>query len=137
MSSFGALPIVFKEGGIDFLISSPNKCLEGVPGFCFVFCQRQSLMDCAGRARSSSLDLLAQLKTFETSGQFRYTSPTHAILTFEQALAELESEGGVAARGARYRANHQVLCAGLAELGLRPYLDPAVQSFIITAYIRS
>src|SRR5205814_2121204 len=33
MSSFGAIPIDLKSWGIDFLISSPNKCLEGVPGF--------------------------------------------------------------------------------------------------------
>jgi 2-aminoethylphosphonate-pyruvate transaminase len=134
MSSFGAIPIDFEKCGIDFLISSANKCLEGVPGFCFVLCQRRKLMACEGYARSLSLDLLGQLKAFDANGQFRYTPPTHAILAFDQALKELEAEGGVAARGARYRANHQVLCAGLAELGLLPYLDAPVQSFIITAF---
>lgn len=134
MSSFGAIPIDFKTSGIDFLISSPNKCLEGVPGFCFVFCRREPLLACAGHARSLSLDLLDQLETFERNGQFRYTPPTHAILAFDQALTEFQAEGGVAARGARYRANHQVLCSGLAGLGLRPFLAPAVQSYIITAF---
>jgi 2-aminoethylphosphonate-pyruvate transaminase len=134
MSSFGGVPIDIKKCGIDFLISSPNKCLEGVPGFCFVLCQHAVLMGCAGQARSLSLDLVAQLKAFDANGQFRYTPPTHAILAFDQALKEFDAEGGVAARAARYRANHQVLCAGLAELGLRPYLDPVVQSYIITAF---
>jgi len=134
MSSFGAIPIDFERCGIDFLVSSPNKCLEGVPGFCFVFCQRQRLLACEGRARSLSLDLLDQFRGFERNGQFRYTPPTHTILAFDQALNEFHAEGGVPARGARYRANHQALCAGLAELGLRPYLEPAVQSFIITAF---
>jgi 2-aminoethylphosphonate-pyruvate transaminase len=134
MSSFGAVPIDFEACGIDFLISSPNKCLEGVPGFCFVFCQRQTLAAGEGHGRSLSLDLLEQLKGFDRNGQFRYTPPTHAILGFDQALKEFEAEGGVTARGARYRANHQALCAGMAELGFRPYLDPAVQSYIITAF---
>jgi 2-aminoethylphosphonate-pyruvate transaminase len=134
MSSFGAIPIDIKKCGIDFLISSPNKCLEGVPGFCFVLCQRATLLKSEGHARSLSLDLLEQLRGFDRNGQFRYTPPTHAILAFDQALKEFDAEGGVTARGSRYRANHQVLCAGLAELGLRPYLDPAVQSFIITAF---
>ena len=134
MSSFGAIPIDIKKCGIDFLISSPNKCLESVPGFCFVLCQRASLLKSEGHARSLSLDLLEQLRGFDRNGQFRYTPPTHAILAFDQALKEFDAEGGVTARGSRYRANHQVLCAGLAELGLRPYLDPAVQSFIITAF---
>ncbi len=33
MSSFRAIPIDFQTAGIDYLISSANKCLEGVPGF--------------------------------------------------------------------------------------------------------
>ncbi len=134
MSSFGAIPIDFKHCGIDFLISSPNKCLESVPGFCFILCQRQTLLACQDQSRSLSLDLVDQLKGFDRTGQFRYTPPTHAILGLDQALKEFEAEGGVAARGARYRANHDVLCAGLAELGLRPYLDAGVQSYIITAF---
>ena len=134
MSSFGAVPIDLVKCGIDFLVSSPNKCLEGVPGFCFVLCQREKLLKCAGNPRTLSLDLLDQFKGFERNGQFRYTPPTHAILAFQQALTEFESEGGVAGRGARYRANHEMLCAGMAKLGLQPYLDPSVQSFIITAF---
>jgi 2-aminoethylphosphonate-pyruvate transaminase len=134
MSSFGAIPIELEKCGIDFLVSSPNKCLEGVPGFCFVLCRRQKLLTCEGYARSLSLDLLDQLKGFERNGQFRYTPPTHALLAFDQALNELETEGGITARGERYRANHQALCASLAQFGIRPYLDAAVQSFIITAF---
>jgi len=134
MSSFGGIPIDVQACAIDFLISSPNKCLEGVPGFCFVLCRRQTLLACQGFARSLSLDLVEQLKGFDRNGQFRYTPPTHAILGLNQALAEFELEGGVQARGARYRANHELLCAGLAELELRPYLEPAVQSYIITAF---
>jgi 2-aminoethylphosphonate-pyruvate transaminase len=134
MSSFGAVPIDFKKCAIDFLVSSPNKCLEGVPGFCFVLCQRAALLKCEGNARSLSLDLLDQLRGFDKNGQFRYTPPTHAILALDQALKEFEAEGGVRARGARYQANHRVLCNGLAQLGLKPYLDPSCQSFIITAF---
>jgi len=135
MSSFGAIPIDFERTGIDYLISSANKCVEGVPGFSFVICRRAVLAACEGYARSLSLDLLGQLKAFEKNGQFRYTPPTHALLAFDQALNEFESEGGVAARGARYRRNHETLIAGMADLGFEPYLDPGVQSPIITAFL--
>jgi 2-aminoethylphosphonate-pyruvate transaminase len=84
MSSFGALPIGVQETGIDYLISSANKCLEGVPGFSFVICRRAALLACEGWARSLSLDLLGQFKGFEKNGQFRYTPPTHAILAFRR-----------------------------------------------------
>jgi 2-aminoethylphosphonate-pyruvate transaminase len=134
MSSFGALPIDFERCGIDFLISSANKCIEGIPGFSFVFCRRALLLACEGFARSLSLDLLGQLKGFEKNGQFRYTPPTHTILAFEQALCELEQEGGVAARERRYRQNHETLMKGMAGLKIQPYLPSEVQSCIITAF---
>jgi len=134
MSSFGAIPLDFRAAGIDYLISSANKCLEGVPGFSFVICRREALLKCEGFARSLSLDLLGQLKGFEKNGQFRYTPPTHSILALEQALDELDLEGGVEGRAARYRSNHEMLVAGMEQLGLRPYLDPTVQSYIITSF---
>jgi 2-aminoethylphosphonate-pyruvate transaminase len=134
MSSFAAVPIDFTVAGIDYLISSANKCVEGVPGFSFVFCRRADLMATEGSARSLSLDLLAQLKGFDKNGQFRYTPPTHVILAFDQALKELEQEGGVIARAARYRRNNQVLIEGMTHLGFRLFLDPKVQSYIITGF---
>src|SRR6185369_6988533 len=134
ISSFAAIPIDFAGAGIDYLISSANKCIEGVPGFSFVIARRVALMACEGFARSLSLDLLAQLKAFEKTGQFRYTPPTHSILAFEQALRELDAEGGVLARGARYRRNHEVLVASMKKLGFQVYLDPKVQSYIITSF---
>ena len=134
MSSFGALPIDFTAGGIDFLVSSANKCIEGVPGFSFVFARRELLLASERWARSLSLNLLDQLKGFERNGQFRYTPPTHALLAFDQALRELEAEGGVPARGERYRQNHETLLRGMKRLGFRPLLQPSVQSHIITAF---
>jgi len=135
MSSFGSIPIDFEACGIDFLISSANKCVEGVPGFSFILCRRAKLLASAGWARNLSMNLLEQLKGFEKNGQFRYTPPTHSLLAFEQALNELDFEGGVAARGARYRRNHEVLLAGMTKLGFRSYLPSAVQSYIITSFI--
>jgi 2-aminoethylphosphonate-pyruvate transaminase len=134
MSSFGAIPIDLTGWGIDFLVSSANKCIEGVPGFSFVICRRAELLACERRARSLSLDLLAQLRGFEKNGQFRYTPPTHAILAFDQALRELESENGVEGRFARYRRNHEILMSGMQALGFRSFLDAAVQAPIITAF---
>jgi 2-aminoethylphosphonate-pyruvate transaminase len=134
MSSFAGMPIDFEDCCVDFLISSANKCVEGVPGFSFVFARRALLLASEGWARSLSLDLLGQLKGFEKNGQFRYTPPTHTILAFDQALRELEAEGGIAARSDRYRRNHEALVAGLARLGIRPYLNPKDQSHIITAF---
>jgi 2-aminoethylphosphonate-pyruvate transaminase len=134
MSSFGGIPIDVEAAGIDFLISSPNKCLEGVPGFCFVLGRRYTFLAHEKFARSLSLNLADQLRGFDKNGQFRYTPPTHALLAFEQALKELDLEGGIAARAARYQHNHAVLLSGMQQIGFKPYLSPAVQSYIITAF---
>lgn len=95
MSSFGGIPLDVDALGIDYLISSANKCIQGVPGFAFVIARRNELNKCAGRSRSLSLDLYAQWRCMEdNAGKWRFTSPTHTVLAFAQALRELEQEGG-------------------------------------------
>lgn len=134
MSSFGAYPIDVGGIGVDFLVSSANKCIEGVPGFSFVVARREALVAAEGSARSLSLDLLSQLKGFEANGQFRFTPPTHAILAFVQALKELQTEGGPSGRLARYQRNQQTLVTGMTRLGFTTCLDPSLQSCIITSF---
>jgi 2-aminoethylphosphonate-pyruvate transaminase len=134
MSSFGAVPLDIEAAGVDYLVSSANKCIEGVPGFAFTVARRSSLIATKGRARSVSLDLFAQWNGLETDGQFRFTPPTHALLAFEQALTELADEGGVPGRAARYAANHRALVRGMRGLGFREYLPPEKQSKIITSF---
>jgi 2-aminoethylphosphonate-pyruvate transaminase len=134
MSSFGAIPIDVGRCAIDYIVSSANKCIEGVPGFSFVIARREPLAACEGAARSLSLDLHAQWKGLQSDGQFRFTPPTHAILAFHQALKELADEGGPAARGARYRACQQKLANGMRALGFSAYLPPELQGPIITTF---
>ena len=134
MSSFGGIPIGISRNKIDFLVSSANKCLQAVPGFACVLARRDLLQATEGYARSMSLDLLAQWKGLESDGQFRFTPPTHALLAFWQALQELEDEGGVTGRAARYSANRQVLMEGMTKLGFHAYLAPEHQSHFITTF---
>ncbi|WP_368205089.1 2-aminoethylphosphonate--pyruvate transaminase [Aeromonas sp. s5] len=135
MSSFGGIPIDMGRLGIEFLISSANKCIQGVPGFGFVIARRAALTACAGRARSVSLDLHAQWQTMEQQGgKWRFTSPTHTVLAFAQALRELEEEGGIVARHQRYSENQRTLVDGMAALGFEPLLPEKWQSPIITAF---
>ncbi|HDO1320735.1 TPA: 2-aminoethylphosphonate--pyruvate transaminase [Aeromonas veronii] len=135
MSSFGGIPIDMGRLGIEFLISSANKCIQGVPGFGFVIARRVALAACAGRARSVSLDLHAQWQTMDLQGgKWRFTSPTHTVLAFAQALRELDEEGGIEARHQRYSENQRTLVVGMAGLGFAPLLPEQWQSPIITAF---
>ncbi|MGZ8523119.1 MAG: 2-aminoethylphosphonate--pyruvate transaminase [Chitinophagaceae bacterium] len=135
MSSFGGVEMDMKEMQIDFLVSSSNKCIEGVPGFAFSLCKKTELEKAKGQARSLSLDLYEQWAGLEASGQFRFTPPTLSIMAFRQALRELEAEGGVKARQKRYKTNKQLLDAGMAGLGFRQYLRPEIQGHIITSFL--
>jgi 2-aminoethylphosphonate-pyruvate transaminase len=140
VSSFAAYPsgpgkpIDFASGPIDHLVSSANKCVEGVPGFAFVISRKQAVVEAAGNGRSLSLDLHGQWSHLEKTGQFRFTPPTHVLLAFRQALRELEEEGGVEARVRRYAENRRILVEGMRELGFRPYLRDEFHSHVITTF---
>ena len=135
MSSFGGVDMDMKKLNIDFLISSSNKCIEGVPGFSFVLCRESELRKTKGQARSLSLDLFDQWAGLEANGQFRFTPPTLSIMAFRQAIRELDREGGIKAREARYRANKKCLDEGMAALGFVEYLPKSIQGHIITSFL--
>lgn len=136
MSSFGGIPIDIEGLGIDFLVSSANKCIQGVPGMSFVITQKTKLQACRGVARSLSLDLYAQWDEMEKGhGKWRFTSPTHVVRAFFQAIKELQEEGGIAARYRRYRENHRTLVEGMRALGFKTLLPDERQSPIITSFL--
>ena len=136
MSSFGGIPIDIKGLGIDFLVSSANKCIQGVPGFGFIIARKDKLMATKDNARSLSLDIYAQWETMERGhGKWRFTSPTHVVRAFYQAMKELNDEGGISARYERYRRNHRTLVDGMRSLGFETLLPDEAQGPIITSFL--
>lgn len=134
MSSFGGVPIDVETLQIDYLVSSANKCIQGVPGFGFVIANIDRLSSCQGVARSVSLDLYDQWQAMKVDGKWRFTSPTHVVAAFAQALVELEEEGGVAGRFNRYASNNSYLRKEMQAMGFKPYIVEKYQSPIITSY---
>ncbi|MCL3854654.1 2-aminoethylphosphonate--pyruvate transaminase [Parabacteroides sp. GYB001] len=136
MSSFGGVPIDMKKLDVDFLVSSANKCIQGVPGFGFIIAKKEKLMACKGVARSLSLDIYAQWEATEKGGgKWRFTSPTHVVHAFFQAMKELNEEGGITARYERYKKNHRTLVDGMRVLGFKTLLPDASQGPIITSFL--
>ena len=136
MSSFGGVPINVKDEKIDYLISSSNKCIQGVPGFSFVIARKNALEKTKGLARTLSLDLYGQYAEMERNhGKWRFTSPTHVVHAFYEALKELNDEGGVVARHQRYLNNQKHLATGMEELGFKVLIDEKYQSPIITSFV--
>lgn len=134
MSSFGALPLNMADG-MDVMVSSSNKCIEGVPGFSYVLVKSDMLVASRGMSHSVVLDLYEQWKGLEANGQFRFTPPTHALVAFHQAMREHAEEGGVAARGARYAGNARILVAGMRAMGFTTLLSDADAGPIIQTFL--
>lgn len=133
MSSFGAVDIRVADIGIDYLVSSANKCIQGVPGFSYIIARREALEATEGNARTVSLDLYDQWKGLEEGhGKWRFTSPTHVVAAFHRAMQELREEGGVEKRGERYARLNRRLREGMAALGFEAYVEEAHQGPIIT-----
>lgn len=133
MSSLGGIPIDADTAGIDYLVSSANKCIQGMAGLSFVIASRRALEGLRGvPARSYSLDLRAQQESLERSGQTRFTTPPQVVSALRQALLELEAET-VEGRRRRYDRCYAALVEGVRALGFEPLLPPQQESRILVA----
>lgn len=134
MSAFGAIELKPSQIRYEAMVSSANKCIEGVPGFGFVIARKAELEAAKGNSHSLSLDVHAQWAHMEKTGQWRFTPPTHVVAAFLEALKAHEAEGGVEGRGARYTRNRDVMVAGMRELGFETLLQNRWLSPIIVTF---
>lgn len=134
MSSFGALEIDARQTPFDAVIAASGKCLEGVPGMGFVIVNRRVLEKSEGNCHSLSMDLYDQWVYMEKTTQWRFTPPTHVVAALDAAITQYLEEGGLPARGGRYARNCKALIDGMAQLGFRPFLAPAIQAPIIVTF---
>ncbi len=138
MSAFGAIPLEPSKIRYEALVSSANKCIEGVPGFGFIIARKSELEAAKGNSHSLSLDVHAQWAHLNKTGQWRFTPPTHVVAAFLEALRAHKEEGGVAGRGARYTRNRDVVVAGMRDLGFETllanrWLSPIIVTFFCPA----
>ncbi len=91
-----------------------------------------SILGPSGCGKTTLLNLI--LGIVDADGKWRFTSPTHVVLAFAQAMKELEEEGGIEARSRRYTENNRLLIEKMGEMGIRPYIDSTHQGPIITTF---
>lgn len=133
MSSFGVLETPVGARDIGVLVSSANKCLQGMAGVSFVIATR-AVIEAARRTpvRSLYFDLVAEHDHLARTGQSRFTMPPQVISALAQALREHEQEG-TAGRRRRYHESMSLLVRGLVNLGFELLLDDRHQSRILVA----
>ncbi|KAG5511870.1 hypothetical protein JKF63_07695 [Porcisia hertigi] len=122
ISAFGGIPCSY-DRACDVLIAAPNKCLHSVPGISVILARRALIEDMKGCARSATLDLSMQLKSFDASGQFAVTPPVHVVMALQQALVEYKRDGGLAGRQRAYQAKAQLVRKAVKAMGFTLFLD--------------
>ncbi len=133
MSSFGGMPLSLRADRIDFVISSANKCLEGMPGISFVIGRTGGIAQSANAGRIYSLNLWRHWSAQEQTRQFPFTPPVQVLYALDRALDEALTET-VAARSARYRRCYETMLDGMLALGFEPLLPRELQSGLLTAF---
>lgn len=136
MSSFASMDISMDDLAIDYLITSSNKCLHGVPGIAIVIANKEHLNTCKNICPSLSLDLYEQFEYMEQQhSSFRFTSPTHVLLALCEAIKELQQKGGIPARQQRYQHVQKELHKALKAHGFQTLVNPREQSYVITTFL--
>ena len=134
VASFGAIEIDAPALGLDAVMLSSNKCMQGVPGVGWAVVRNAALEAASPGRRSLSLDLRDQSQHMDRTGAFRFTPPTQVVMAFAQACREHAEEGGVAARHARYRRNWQRLVDGMRQMGFRTVVPDSAASPIVATF---
>jgi 2-aminoethylphosphonate aminotransferase len=135
ISSFGGVPLNVTTDHIDYLLSSSNKCLQGMAGLAWVICRRDALEQSRViPARSYYLNLYQQYRHFEANGQMQFTPPVQIVYALAQAIREFLAEGA-AEHFQRYQRNMATLISGLHQLGFKTLLPIKRQSPLLTTVL--
>jgi 2-aminoethylphosphonate-pyruvate transaminase len=135
MSSYAGIPIDVKKDKIHYLISSANKCIQGMAGISFVICNRESMNKTANyKRRNFYFNLFDNYTFFTKSRQMQFTPPVQILYALRQAINEyfIETEEG---RAKRYEEMYNVLKAGLLKLGFKLLVKDEHHAKLLTAII--
>lgn len=128
ISGLGGDALDLDAAGVDLVVGTANKCIQGLPGMAFVLVRTPVL---ARLAAAPPRSVYLGLASYATN-PMPFTFAVQVAYAFDEALGELLEEG-VAARVARYRAAALRLRAGFARLGLDLALPEELRSNSITA----
>jgi|TARA_B100000315_G_scaffold40571_1_gene35417 2-aminoethylphosphonate aminotransferase len=135
ISSYAGISIDLKKTPIDFLMSTSNKCIQGMAGLAFSICKKSELKHLKDIPnRSFYLSLYDQYNYMEKTGQMRFTPPVQTIYALRQAIDEYFDEGSLN-RYNRYTENWKRLREGLQKLGFNLLLDPENESHILLTVV--
>lgn len=134
MSSFAGIPIDLQEWKADYIVSSSNKCIQGMAGLSFVIFKKVLLdkLKANKNKRSFYFDIYAQYNGFQNTGQMSFTPPVQVVYALRKAI-DMFFEETAEGRIQRYHNNYEALKNGLLKLGFELLLDEEYQSGLLIA----
>lgn len=134
MSSYAGIPIDLQQWQAGYIISSSNKCIQGMAGLSFVIFKKSLLpaLEANKNKRSFYFDIYSQHNGFQSTGQMSFTPPVQVVYALRKAL-DMFFEETAEGRINRYRKNYETLRNGLVESGFSLLLDEQYQSGLLIA----
>lgn len=120
VTSLGGLPVEIDKWGVDAAYSGTQKCLSCPPGLSPVTFSSGAVEKLLGRkskVQSWYLDISMVRQYWGSERFYHHTAPINMLYGLHEAL-NMVLEEGLDARFTRHRAMHELLRAGLRELGI-------------------
>lgn len=135
ISSFAGVLFDIKECNIDFMVSTSNKCIQGMPGISFIICKKSELEKIKNYSKKSFyLNLYEQHDYLIKKNQMRFTPSIQTVYALRKAIDELFEEG-IKNRVRRYMENNKLLVDGMEKLGFKQAISKLPQSFLLTTFL--
>jgi 2-aminoethylphosphonate-pyruvate transaminase len=136
MSSYAGIKIDLTVNSVEYLISSSNKCIQGMAGVGIVIAKRDELERIKiFKKRSYYFDLFSNYNSQKERKQFLFTPPVQTLYALNAALDEFFEEGGIDFRSAKYSELYDLMLKGLNDIGFKALLDQRNNSKILTTFL--
>lgn len=132
MSSFAGVDIDVERDHVDFLISSSNKCIQGMAGISFVIARLSSLKKTQEIKRNFYFNLWANYEYLLKNKQFLFTPPVQTLYALRQAINEFFKEGAKN-RFHRYQKMYEIMLARLKKLNFKFLVEEKHHAKLLTA----
>jgi len=129
VTSLGGIPLKVDEWEVDAIYSGSQKCLSCTPGLSPISFNERALEKVRNRETKVAswfldLNLVMGYWGQGTKRAYHHTAPVNALYGLHEALIMLQQEG-LEASWERHAKNHQLLKAGLEEMGISFVVDEA------------
>ena len=141
VSSLGGADVCVDKWGIDICVTTPNKCLEALPGIGFISVSPRAwgLVDAHSQTNHGWYLNLRTWRQYATEwGSWHptpVTLPTNIILAARTSLLKIV-DMGLEAHFEKYRRASQTVREGLRSLGFEMFVEDVCASPIVTGVCR-